>query len=134
MALALLLYRFWLKDRFLAKPGKAVEYVRQHPVVWKGPIFIVLAATLFLDLWPKYEGFSEILGISHILFEPQVSGLTPEIEKIRSAISNQGSQSNTTTATVFFHCQLFLIEAAVLLYLAWHVTTAWRFRVLLTAP
>ena len=134
LAIAYFLYRFWLKDRFLAKRGKAVEYVRQYPIVWKGPIFVVLAATLFLDLWPRYEVFSEILGISHILYEPQVSGLSPEIEMIRSAISNQGSQSDTTTATVFFNCQLFLIEAVVLLYLAWRVTTTWRFRVLLIAP
>ena len=134
LGFAYFLYRFWLKDRFLAKRGKAVEYVRQYPIVWKGPIFVVLAATLFLDLWPRYEVFSEILGISHILFEPQVSGLSPEIEMIRSAISNQGSQSDTTTATVFFNCQLFLIEAVVLLYLAWRVTTTWRFRILLIAP
>ncbi len=134
MAFAFFLYRFWLKDRFLAKRGKAAEYARQHPIVWKGPLFVVLAATFFLDLWPRYEGFSEILGIPHILFEPQVSGLNPKIEMIRSAISNQGSQSDATTATVFFNCQLFLIEALVLLYLAWCVTTTWRFRFLLTAP
>ena len=134
LALAFFLFRFWLKGRFLAKPGKAVGYVRQHPIVWKGPIFVVLAATLVLDLWPRYEGFSEIPGISHILFEPQVSGLTPETEKIQSAISNLGSQSDTMIADVFFNGQLFLIEAAVLLYLAWHVTTARRLRVLLTAP
>ncbi len=50
LGFAYFLYRFWLKDRFLAKRGKAVEYVRQYPIVWKGPIFVVLAATLFLDL------------------------------------------------------------------------------------
>ena len=72
-------------------------------------------------------------GVSHILFEPQISGLNPEIEMILSAISNQGSQSDKRTATVFFNCQLFLIEVAALLYLAWRVTTARRFRVLLIA-
>lgn len=134
LALGFLLYRYWLKDRFVDNPGKAVDYIRQHPIVWKGPIFVALAGILFFDLWERYVNFSAILGISQILFDPQVPSSIAENEAIQSAIWNKGPESDQSTRSIFVRSQLFLIEATLLLYLTWRLTSAWRFRLLLVAP
>lgn len=132
--LAFLPYGSWLKGRSPGWGRALVNFLRQHPIVWKGPFFAVLAGVLFFHAWPKYEEFSDILGISHILFDAQGPELSPEIEMVRNAILNRDPEIAGATDRVFYNSQLFLIEAAVLLYLAWRVTAAWRLRVLLMTP
>ncbi len=117
LVLGLVVYRYraWIKDRFPAKGRAAVDYVRKRPVIWRGLLFAVVVAVLALDVWDRFEKFNEILGQSHNLFDPQESG-------------------PRKSGQVILFYQLFLIEAAVLLYLAWRVTAVWRFGALLAAP
>ncbi len=108
-------YRARINERVPAKGRAAVDYVRKRPVIWRGLLFAVLVAVLALDVWDRFENFNEILGQSHSLFDPQESG-------------------PRESGQVILFYQLFLIEAAVLLYLAWRVTAVWRFGVLMAAP
>lgn len=123
LVLGLVVYRYrgWIKDRLPAKGRAAVDYVRQRPVIWRGLLFAVLVAVLVQDVWVRFEDFSKILGQSNNLFDPRESG-------------SRESGSVSASEQVILYYQLFLIEAAVLLYLAWRVTAAWRFRALLAAP
>jgi hypothetical protein len=117
--------RAWISDRLPAKGRAAVDYVRNRPLIWRGVLFAALFAVLVQDVWVRFEGFSTILDESHNLFDPLESG--PQEP------GSQKSEPRKPGEVILFY-QLFLIEAAVLLYLAWRVTAAWRFRALMAAP
>ena len=116
LVLGFVVYRAWIGDRFPGKGSTAVAYVRQRPLIWRGSLFAILAGVFVVDVWGKFEGFSEVLEESHNLFDARASGTKAAADKV-----------------ILFY-QFFLIELTVLLYLVWRVTAAWRLRALLAAP
>jgi hypothetical protein len=114
--------------------GRITGIGARWPHLWKAAGYALLLILLFGSAEDP-RSFSNPLEVSNLLFQPETSpGAVAHVEQVRQWLLGSGQDSVERLRALFLNCLLSTAKAAVLLLLAWWVTGAWRWRLLLVAP